>query len=301
MMSRRYSYFLGCVMPIKMPWAESATIQSLRYLGVDVNYLEGGLCCPRPGVWVSFDNNAWITFAANNLVKAEKEGRDTLVSCNGCYSTLYEALNVLKNDPAKLALVNENLSEIGLHFNASNEVRHLLEVLCEDVGTATLAKGKKLGLRVAIHRGCHIRSHPRLLDYFVDILGAIGVEIVPYDLEQMCCGLPGMLTDPQFGIYERSKRKMESVNALNVDAWVITCSGCYDQYDRALRHLMGEGFALNTPIVHISELVALSLGFSPEDFGMMYTRPVTTDPLINKLSDNGIISSSRAYAGRIQI
>lgn len=301
MTSRRYSYFLGCVMPIKMPWAESATIQSLRHLGLDVKYLEGALCCPRPGVWVSFDNDAWLTFAANNLVKAENEGRDTLVSCNGCYSTLYEALNVLKHDPEKLALINENLSEIGLHFNASNEVRHLLEVLGEDVGISTLARGKKLGLKVAIHRGCHIRFNPRLLDYFVDILGAIGVEIVPYDLEQMCCGLPGMLTDPQFGIYERAKRKMERVNTLNVDAWVITCSGCYDQYDRALRHLMDEGFALNTPIVHISELVALSLGFSPQDFGMMYARPVSTSPLISKLKDNDIISSASAYAGTVRI
>jgi heterodisulfide reductase subunit B len=288
-------------MPIKMPWAESATMRSLQHLGVDVKYLEGGLCCPRPGVWISFDNDAWLTFAANNLVKAENEGRDVLVSCNGCYSTLHEALNVLQQDPAKLALVNENLNEIGLRFNASNEVRHLLEVLCEQVGISTLEKGKKLGLRVAIHRGCHIRFKPQLLDYFIDILGAIGVDIVPYDLEQMCCGLPGMLTDPQFGVYDRAKRKMENVNALNVDAWVLTCSGCYDQYDRALRHLKEEGFALNVPIVHISELVALSLGFSPEDFGMMYTRPVTTDPLIKKLRDSGIISSSHAYAGRIRI
>ncbi len=301
MTSRRYSYFLGCVMPIKMPWAESATVQSLRHLGVDVKYLEGALCCPRPAVWVSFDNDAWLTFAANNLVKAENENRDTLVSCNGCYSTLYEALDVLKHDDAKLALVNENLGEIGLHFNASNEVRHLLEVLCEDVGINTLKKGKKLGLRVAIHRGCHIRFKPQLLDYFVAVLDAIGVEIVPYDLEQMCCGLPGMLTDPHFGIYERAKRKMETVNALNVDAWVLTCSGCYDQYDRALRHLADEGFAFNAPIVHISELVALSLGFSPQDFGMMYARPISTGPLIDKLKDNGVIPSSSANAGTVQI
>ena len=32
MMGKCHSYLLSCVMPIKMPWAESATVQSLKHL-----------------------------------------------------------------------------------------------------------------------------------------------------------------------------------------------------------------------------------------------------------------------------
>ncbi len=283
----KYSHFLGCVMPTKMPWAEAAIMKTLPKLGVDIEYLTKSTCCPRAGVWISVDKRVWLTLASYNLLQAEQAGRDVMVSCNGCYVTLYEANELLKKDPKALAEVNQYLGAADKHFEASGRVRHLLEVLYEDVGIDRIKKeSKKLNLRVAIHPGCHMRifQDGHLVRYFTEILEAMGVEIVPYGSERMCCGLQANLADRDFATYDRAKRKFDAIKAQNVDALVLVCSGCYDQFERAVAGLKKkDGYTFDVPVIHLAELLAISYGFKPDDFGMRYMRAVPVDKLIEKL------------------
>ena len=282
---RKYAHFVGCVMPAKMPWAEAAIMKALPKLGIDLDYLGRSTCCPRAGVWVSVDKRVWLTLASYNLLQAEQAGRDVMVSCNGCYVTLLEANKTLKDDPAALAEVNQYLAAAGKRFDAGVEIRHFLEVLYEDVGIERIKKeSKKLPIKVAIHPGCHMRIWPdgKLVRYFSEILEAMGVEIVPYGLEQMCCGLQANLADKHFATYERAKKKLDAVKAADVDAMVLVCAGCYDQFERVIASLKGE-YDFGIPVVHLSELVAVSFGMRPEDFGMRYMRTAPVDRLIEKL------------------
>lgn len=282
----RHSFFLGCVMPVKMPWAESAIMQTLPRLGIDLTYLAKASCCPRAGVWKSVDERVWLTLASYNLLQAEMEGRDVLVSCNGCYVTLYEANDILSKDPGKLEQVNNYLAETNTHFNATVRVRHLLEALYEEVGIDRITSvTRKVPLKVAIHPGCHMRifEDGRLVRYFSELTGALVDEVVPYDEEKTCCGLQANLADRQFATCERAKTKFDAVKSLDVDALVIVCSGCYDQFERALKILKKEqGYEFSVPIIHLAELLALSLGMSPDSFGMRYLRTAPVDPIIAK-------------------
>lgn len=282
----RYSFFLGCVMPVKMPWAESAIMRTLPELGVDLEYLRKGTCCPRAGVWKSVDERVWLTLASYNLLQAEGDGRDVLASCNGCYVTLYEANQLLKENPETLKQVNEYLAEAHRHYNASIRVRHLLEVLYEEVGIDRIRReSRKVPIRVAIHPGCHMRifDDGRLVRYFSELTGILVDEVVPYEEEQMCCGLQANLADRHFATYERAKKKFDAIKALNVDALAIVCSGCYDQFERALQVLKKEiGYEFGIPIIHLAELLALSRGIDPDDFGMRYLRTAPVDAIIAK-------------------
>jgi heterodisulfide reductase subunit B len=283
----KYSHFLGCVMPAKMPWAESAIMKTLPRLGVDIEYLTKSTCCPRAGVWISVDKRVWLTLASYNLLQAEQAGRDVMVSCNGCYVTLYEANKVLNEDPEALAEVNRYLAAAGKHFDASVRVRHLLEVLYEDVGIERIRReAKKLHIKVAIHPGCHMRIFPdgHLVRYFTELNEALVDEVVPYGLEQMCCGLQSNLADREFATYERAKRKFDAIKAQNVDALVLVCSGCYDQFERAVATLRKkDGYDFDVPVIHLAELLAVSCGLKPDDFGMRYMRTAPVDKLIEKL------------------
>ncbi|WP_319579242.1 heterodisulfide reductase-related iron-sulfur binding cluster [uncultured Methanospirillum sp.] len=282
----RYSFFLGCVMPVKMPWAESSIMQTLPRFGVDLEYLRKATCCPRAGVWISVDERVWLTLASYNLLQAEGDGRDVMASCNGCYVTLYEANKLLKENPEKLKEVNGYLAEAHNHYNASIRVRHLLEVLYEEVGVDRIRQEtRKVPIRVALHPGCHMRifEDGRLVRYFTELTGALVDEVVPYEEEQMCCGLQANLADRQFATYERAKKKFDALKALNVDALVIVCSGCYDQFERAVQILKKEiGYEFDLPIIHLAELLALSLGISPDEFGMRYLRTAPVDSIIEK-------------------
>jgi heterodisulfide reductase subunit B2 len=282
----RYAFFLGCVMPVKMPWAESAIMKTLPRLGIDLTYVTKSTCCPRAGVWISIDKRVWLTLASYNLLQAELAGRDLMASCNGCYVTLYEANNILKENPEELQMVNEYLKATDKHYNASIRVRHLLEVLYEEIGIEFIRKElPKIPLRVALHPGCHMRifEDGRLVKYFTELTNALVDEVVHYDAERMCCGLQANLADREFATYERAKEKFEAIKALNVDALVIVCSGCYDQFERAIKILAKEiGYQFDIPIIHLAELLALSMGFSPDDFGMRLLRTAPVDSIIEK-------------------
>ncbi|OPY29093.1 MAG: CoB--CoM heterodisulfide reductase subunit B [Methanocella sp. PtaU1.Bin125] len=287
-MTAKYSHFLGCVMPTKMPWAEAAIMRTLPKLGVDVVYLERSTCCPRAGVWISVDRRVWLTLASFNLLQAEQQGRDVLVSCNGCYVTLFEANKVLNADPKALEEVNKYLGAAGLSYHGNIRVRHYLEVLYEDVGIERIRReAKKLtGLRVAIHPGCHMRiwADGHILRYFTEIIDALGVEIVPYGLEQMCCGLQSNLADREFATYERAKKKLDAIQETEVDGLVLVCAGCYDQFERAVSTLRKkDNYDFKVPVIHLAELVAVAFGMTPDEFGMRYMRTAPVDRLIEKL------------------
>lgn len=286
----KYSFFLGCVMPVKMPWAESAIMKTLPLFGVDLIYLTRATCCPRAGVWISVDKRVWLTLASYNLLQAEGAGRDLMASCNGCYVTLYEANKLLQENPDELKMVNEYLETTHHHYNASIRVRHLLEVLYEEVGVDRIKKEtNKVPIRVALHPGCHMRifEDGRLVRYFTELTEAVVDEVVHYEVEQMCCGLQANLADRTFATHERAKRKFEAIKALKVDALVITCSGCYDQFERAVKTLKKEiGYDFDIPIIHLAELLALSKGLSPDEFGMRYLRTAPVDAIIQKWESN---------------
>lgn len=283
----KYAHFLGCVMPAKMPWAESAIMKTLPGLGIDLEYLTKSGCCPRAGVWISVDRRVWLTLASYNLLQAESADRDVMVSCNGCYVTLYEANKVLNEKPEDLAMVNQYLAAAGKHYEADIRVRHLLEVLYEEVGIERIRRdAKKLHIRVALHPGCHMRifEDGHLVRYFTELTEALVDEIVPYDCERMCCGLQCNLADREFATYDRAKRKFDSVKAKNVDALVLVCAGCYDQFERASKTLKeNDGYDFDVPVIHLAELLAISYGLRPDEIGMRYMRTAPVDKLIEKL------------------
>jgi len=282
----RYAFFLGCVMPVKMPWAESAIMQALPRLGIDLTYVTKSTCCPRAGVWVSVDRWVWLTLASYNLLQAEQAGRDLMASCNGCYVTLYEANQILKENPEELSRVNEYLQETNNQYHASIQVKHLLEVLCEEVGIEKIQKaGQKVPIRVVLHPGCHMRvfEDGRLVTNFNALAEALTDEVVHYNTEQNCCGLQANLADREYATYELAKKKLDEIKELNIDALVIVCSGCYDQFERTIKTLEKEiGYTFEIPIIHLAELLALSIGISPDEFGMRLIRTSPVEPIIEK-------------------
>jgi len=284
---RRYGYFLGCVMPVKMPWAEKATFLVARHLGLDFGYLRETVCCVRPGVWKPLNPDWWLTLTSQNLATAEMQDVIMVDSCNGCYISHYECLEELKEDPGKMEMVRGALRNAGLSLRGDVEVRHFLEVLYEDVGMERIRRSvvRPLNLRVTRHVGCHARVHgDRLPNYFDEVLLATGVEVIDTPYDRTCCGLLLYLSDPVTSIFKRAGIKMERAMEEGADGLAIICSGCYDQFERTVKVYKDErGVDLKTPVVHLSELLAFSFGYRPEDFGMAQRRPIPVTGIIEKL------------------
>ena len=136
----------------------------------------------------------------------------------------------MAEDPEMDAKVNEALAAGGLSYQPGRvEVRHLLDVLYNDIGEAAI-RDKVVrpltGLRVAPYYGCQVvrpfddvdnPEYPMKMDELFTWLGA---EVVDYPAKAHCCG--GHMTqisEPQ--AFELIRRLLQS--AVDYDADMILC------------------------------------------------------------------------------
>ncbi|AEG18566.1 CoB--CoM heterodisulfide reductase subunit B [Methanobacterium paludis] len=289
-----FAYFLGCIMNNRYPGIEKATRIMMDKLGVGLEDMEGASCCPAPGVFGSFDKTTWASIAARNITIAEDMGMDVLTECNGCFGSLRETNNLLKEDEEFKGKINGVLEEVGREFKGEVNVRHFAEVLYNDVGLDKLSEAvtTPLNLNVAVHYGCHFLKpraevgidnpmKPTILDELVEVTGA---KSVPYKEKMMCCGAGGGLRARDLDVtLDYTKEKLQNMSDAGVDAIVNVCPFCHLQFDvgqKEVNEKYGTNFQL--PVFHLAQLYGLAMGLSPEEI-TVDVQQISADPAIKKL------------------
>ena len=276
---KELSLFLGCLIPNRYPGIEKATKLVLDRLGIKWSELEEASCCPAPGVFRSFDKITWLSIASRNLALAERKNTDILTICNGCFSSLADANNILKNDPGLRNEVNIHLGKINKKYLGTIEVRHIIEFLYKDIGTGKVSNAieKPLELRVAVHYGCHLLkpTKDRKLGgfecpvFFDGLVEATGALSVPYEGKTSCCGAGGGVRSamPETSL-EMTAYKLLRMKKAGVDCIVDACPFCHLQYDAGQAGLAKAGKNYNLPVIHYSQLLGMALGYTPEEVGL---------------------------------
>ncbi len=276
---KELSLFLGCLIPNRYPGIEKATRLVLDSLGIKWSELEEAACCPAPGLYRSFDKMTWLTLASRNIVLAEEKNTDILTICNGCFSSLLDANNILKSDDELRNEVNAHLKKIGRTFNGTVEVRHIIEFLYKEIGAEDLRKAieKPLEVRVAVHYGCHLLkpTKERKLgsaecpSFFDELVEATGATSVRYEGKTSCCGAGGGVRSAMLETsLKMTEYKLERMKKAEVDCIVDACPFCHLQYDGGQVELAKAGKRYNIPVIHYSQLLGLALGYSPEEVGL---------------------------------
>lgn len=277
----RYAYYLGCITPNRYPGIEAATRKVLKEFEIEVLDLKGASCCPAPGVFGSFDLMTWLVIAARNITIAEEMNADITLTCNGCYATIQEANHFLHRDEELKKKVNEVLKSIGREYKGTSKVKHIIEVLHEDVGYDKIkdrVRRPLKGIKVGVHYGCHFlkpsevreqgsSERPTVLE---DLVRTLGAENVDYKDKLMCCGAGGGVR----GVYlepslDFTREKIENLNEAGADCVITPCAFCHLQFDISqlqLTQKLGKKFDL--PVVFMTQLLGLALGMSPKDVGL---------------------------------
>jgi heterodisulfide reductase subunit B len=209
-----------------------------------------------------------------------KNGTRTVVApCSACYLNLAKADYYMAERPSLGEKVNQALDAGGLHYDpGSLDIRHLLDVIINDIGLDVL-KSKVVkplqGLRVAPYLGCMVprpdyyhrwsdSEHPIEL---VQVLKAIGAEVIDFPLATACCGGHMTQIGPETA-YELIRRLVSSAEKYQADIMVTVCPMCQmnlDAYQGETNHHFGTNFHM--PIVFFTQLSGLALGFPPEKLG----------------------------------
>ncbi len=285
------SFYLGCTVATDEYAFELSTINTLPRLGVELTYLEGTSCCGSPLMSVNMKSFAYL--AARNLALADGQGLDMLTLCPGCHLSFCEAKHYMELSPQLKDELNALLGNEGLKYEGKVKVKHLVDLLHDDLGLDKIksAVSKPLkGLKLATHIGCHAvrpsripriddAENPVKLDRLVEVLGA---EVVDYPEKLDCCGAGFLLPNPQAGLTVAGM-KVKALQARGIDGLVVACPLCHKmlgQKQQSASQVVGA--ELNLPVVYYTQLLGLAMGESEDSLGLMLNQsPV--DSLLEKL------------------
>jgi len=290
-----YAFFLGCITPNRYPGIEVASKKVMAEFGINLLDMKGASCCPAPGVFGSFDLATWLALASRNLVIAEEMNVDIATTCNGCYATLQEANHLLKHDPKLRQRVNETLAKVGRQYKGTIAVKHIIELLSDDIKFENVEKKVKRplkGVKVAVHYGCHFlkpsetRMHgsterPTALD---DLVRSLGAENVDYRDKAMCCGAGGGVRSASLEIaLDMAAEKLDNMIEAGADCLVTPCAFCHLQFDRGqveLNEKAGKKYQL--PVIFVTQLTGLALGMNAKELGF-FDNSISTESLLKKI------------------
>lgn len=272
----RYSYFPGCSLEATARGYAISTHSVCKVLGVELLELEDWNCCGATSFY-SIDELLALSLACRDLALAEKEGRDLVVSCSGCYIALSKANSTLHDYPDLKAQVDEVLAEAGLEYHGGTKVRHILEVLVNDVGLdaieSKLKRGLK-GLKVAPYYGCQVVrpqlgfDHPEFPESMDNLLAGLGADVIPFPLKSRCCGGPLVLPQEKL-VLDLIHKLLRAADANGAQCLVTVCPLCQmniDLYQSKVNRKFKTNYEL--PVLFLTQLVGVAYGLDTKDLGL---------------------------------
>lgn len=289
---REFAVFWGCTIPARFPFIEKSTRTVFSDLGATVHELAGHTCCPEGTLVKANDETAFTATAARNLAIVERAGLDVLTPCNGCYSTFKEAVSHLARDWRAKDAVNQRLAREDLRYDGALKVVHFAEWLVDELGTGFVAShvsNPLWGMRLAVHYGCHllrpqpaVRWDDALAPTKVEsLVAALGARVVDYPTKMQCCGGALDRVGERDASLAFARRKLEDLMRAEVDALVVVCPSCFQQFDLNQAALQRANEPVNVPVLYLSELLALAFGHAPGELGLDMHR-VSVEPFLEK-------------------
>jgi len=274
---RYYTYFPGCSSSDGGAKAYGSSAQAVaKALDVELDELEDWNCCGSTP-YTAVDELTSICVSARNLALAEKRGLDLVTPCSACYVILSRTNSSLKEYPELRDRVDEALRAGGLEYHRTIKVRHLLDVLANDIGYEEIASRVKRslsGLKVAPYYGCQVvrpgpgfdhPESPQSLDRLVESLGA---EATPFPLKARCCGGSLIISEEDLALGLIHKL-LDSASSNGAECIVTVCPLCQtnlDVYQRRVNKKFKTNFDL--PVLFFTQLMGVAFGIDSRALGV---------------------------------
>ncbi len=277
----KYSYFPGCSLEHNAEAYDQSFKAIAGLLELELVEIDDWNCCGATE-YISLNATAAFSIVARNLAQAakNKETNQMLAPCSACYLNLSKTDKYLQSDARLAARVGSALAAGGLSYQGGTlRVRHLLDVIMQDVGVKTVASHvvKPLkGLRLAPYYGClisrpglrveeHNPEYPTALD---EILTALGAEVIDFPLKTHCCG--GHMTQISEAVgFELIRRLIKGASDYRADLIVTVCPMCQlnlDAFQGAMNGYFKTDYTM--PVLYFTQAIGLAFGLPAEALGI---------------------------------
>lgn len=289
----KYAFYPGCVSRGGCPELYPSAVKVAAKLGIELEELKD-VGCTGAGVLPQQISDPINT---RTFAKAEGLGLPIMTICSTCQGVMSQANYRLKSDPEYRQRINrEYLSDEGLEYKGTTEVKHLLWVLFEDYGIERLQsmiRRPLKGLRVSPFYGCFIRRPPEAItptkelsrrkNYLDELIGILGAECVDFSGKGKCCGFPILTSNEENSLAMVGKHTGEAKEK-GADCMVTPCPLCHLNLDgNQPRAEAQKGAEIDLPILHLPQFLGLALGFDPNEMSLK-RHMVSTLPVEAKVS-----------------
>jgi heterodisulfide reductase subunit B len=285
----KYAYYPGCSVQTSAKEYDVSARAVFRALGADLVDIPDWNCCgstPAEAV----DYLLSLALPARNLALVEQMGLDTVVAvCSACYLTLYQVEQHRQRDPKIREQLDEVLGAAGLQYQGKVRVRHMLDVLANDIGPSKVEERKKRdlnGLKVVPYYGCQtVRPYlaydgpdqPVAMDR---LLEAMGAKVMPYHLKTRCCGGILITSAKDVGVKLVSELLAAAEGADCITTVCPLCQMNLEAYQGDVSRLLGR--KVNIPVLYLTQLMGLVLDL-PEEEIMLSKNIISPQPVVEKL------------------
>jgi len=269
-------YYPGCSLEGTASAYDVATRTFLTAVGMAFNEIEDWTCCGATAAETVSPLLA-MCLAARNLALAEKQysGSELLVPCSACYLNLKKAQEKIRTSPQIQADINQVLALEHLKCQGKVEVRHLLDLLKNQMDLQQfkgLVSRPLKELVVAPYYGCQclrpfsVFDDPEQPVSMEPLIAAAGSRIHTWNMGAKCCGASHMNTKMAVGM-QLSGAILSA--ARGADVIVTVCPMCQmnlEAYQKKISRRQGRDLSIT--ILYLPQLLGLAMGLGKKALGL---------------------------------
>lgn len=271
----KYAYFPGCSAESTARDLHQSSLAVAGALGIEMLEPQGWTCC---GATAGHQTDPILaaSLPAANLVKIKNMGLDCIVNCAACYNRMKMANYEIANDPKIRKAVSE---ATGQDYDGSVKIRHLIEVLLNDLGTDKIRKAIKRplsDLKVACYYGCLLVRPPKVMNFddpenpmsLDNLVKAVGATSVDWPYKVECCGGGLALTRTDV-VVNLTDSILGMAKASGADCIAVSCPMCQVNLDLRQQDIKKQnGRDYQIPVMYITQLLGLAMGIDQSKLGL---------------------------------
>jgi len=271
----KYAFFPGCSLESTAWDFEKSTLSVCAALGLELHEIPDWICC---GSTPAHAGNASLAVALPvfSLLKAQDMGMPVMAACASCYSRLRTANYKIIHDREE-RLRAERIT--GRPYDGSVPVRHLLDVLANDLGTKQIRKhilNPLRGLKAACYYGCLLSRPPEIAAFdnpehptcMEELLEAAGAEPIDWPYKTECCGASLSITDADV-VCRLGHKLLDMARRAGAECIAVACPLCQSNLDLRQADIKKSfGEVPEIPILYITQLLGLALGRSRDEVAL---------------------------------
>ena len=298
MSKKKYTFYPGCASQSTGKHLDTSLRAVLPKLGVELQDINDWNCCGASIGHVQQGHLPTAALTARNLSRAKDNGNSHFVTaCPACYLNSHYFNECIDKDKNFKKEINAILRVANRSYDGSLHVRHICEVLVNDVGLDKVRENvvKPLrGLKVAGYIGCQtlrpfagterggkydVYEEPKFLDNFIEASGATPLKDFKY--KTSCCGGAVSAVSP-----EKTLHLMENIlkdaTEKKADCICTPCALCQTNVE-IYQDMVNQKFSTRyqIPVVFYSQLWALAFGMDPQKDAAIHQSLIPVNKIID--------------------